>query len=74
MDYKAQMHTIHCFKSSIALLATVLTTLKHLLRRWMVHPKVISCQLWLIIMIPLGKMHSQSASFLLILPSKLVSR
>lgn len=58
MEYKAQMHTIHYFKISVALLATVLTTLKCLLQRWMVYPEVIYCLLWLIIMIPLGKMHS----------------
>lgn len=54
MDYKAQMHTIQCFKSSIALLAAVLITLKCLLQRWMVHPEVIYRQLWLVITISLG--------------------
>lgn len=73
MEYKDKMHALHCFKSSIGLLATVLLTLKCLLQRWMFHPEVIYCWLWLIIMIPLGEMHSQSASFLLIPPSKCVS-
>lgn len=62
MDYQAQVHAVHCFKSSLGLSATVLITSKCLLQRWMVHPEVIYCQQRLIIIILLGKMHSQSVS------------
>lgn len=62
------MQAVHCFKSSIGLLATVLITSKCFLQRRMVHPEVIQCQLRLIIMVPLGQMHSEIVSSLLIIP------